>query len=82
MVSGMVRMIWIAAGGGDEGQGDAGVAAGGFDENGFAGGDFPGLFGVVDHGEADAVLDGGQRIEEFELEVDARRGSRRPSRCG
>jgi hypothetical protein len=41
---------------GDEGQGDAGVAAGGFNEHGLAGRDLAGLFGGVDHRKANAVF--------------------------
>ena len=57
----------VALGGGDEGQRDAGVAAGGLDEDGFAGLDFAGFLGVLDHGHADAVLDAGEGVLAFEL---------------
>ena len=50
----------IALGGGDEGQRDAGIAAGGFDQGGFAGRDDALLFQRLDHRDADAVLDRGQ----------------------
>ena len=51
----------------DKGEGDAGVAAGGFDQNGFAGLDFARLLGVFDHRQADAVFHAGERILAFEL---------------
>ena len=50
----------------DEGQGNAGVAAGGFEDNGV----FmhqPRFLGSFDHAETDAVLDAAAGIEEFQL---------------
>src|SRR5699024_6883824 len=48
---------------------DAGVAAGGLDD-GAAGLQLPGLLGRVDHGHADAVLDGAGGVVELELRDD------------
>ena len=59
----------IPLGGGDEGQCDAGIAAGGLDDARFGGQDAV-LFRLLDHGTADAVLDRGQRVEELELGQD------------
>ena len=58
-----------ALGGGDEGERVAGVAAGGLDEDGVLV-DAAGFEGLVDHGEADAVLHAGERVEELEFEGD------------
>ncbi len=57
----------VALDGGDEGEGDAGVAAGGLDQDGFAGLDLALLLRVVDHCQANAVLYARQRILTFQL---------------
>ena len=51
----------------DERQRDAGVAAGRLDDDGVLF-EHAALFGVLDHGHADAVLDAAERIEKFALE--------------
>ena len=51
---------------GDEGEGDAGVAAGRLDDDAIFC-QYPPAFGVQDHGEADAVFYARQRVLEFEL---------------
>lgn len=56
----------IAFDGGDEGEADAGVAAGGFDD-GCAGLEEAFLLGVVDHRVGDAVFDAAQWVEVFEF---------------
>ena len=53
----------------DEGESDAGVAGGGFEDMGFLV-DFAGLFASFDHGDADAVFDGAEGVEEFALGQD------------
>jgi hypothetical protein len=63
-----------ALGGGDEGQRDAGVAAGRLDQDAVLG-DLAGLDGLIDHREADAVLDAREGVEEFQLEQDLRLGA-------
>ncbi len=57
----------VAFDGGDEGEGDAGIAAGGFNKDGFARGDFASPLGVFDHGIADAVFHAGEGILAFEF---------------
>ena len=52
---------------GDESQTDAGIAAGGLDEDGFAGVNFSLLLGGFDHGEADAVFHAVDGVSAFEL---------------
>ena len=64
----------VALGRGDEGQRDAGVAAGRLDDHGVLV-DHAALLGVFDHGHADAVLHAAERIEEFELEREVVLGS-------
>jgi hypothetical protein len=59
----------IAARSGDEGERDAGIARGRLDQRA-AGLQRAGGFQRVDHGDADAVLDAGDRVEEFELGQD------------
>ncbi len=54
-------------GGGNEGQRDAGVAGSRLDQNGVLV-DAAGLQGLLDHGVADTVFDGGERVEKFQLE--------------
>ena len=56
----------VALGGADQGQGDAGVAAGRLDDDRVLV-DQAGLLGGVDHGKADAVLDAGAGIEKLQL---------------
>jgi hypothetical protein len=56
----------VTPGGGDEGEGDSGVTAGGFDEF-FAGFEDAALFGVPDHGSADAAFDGVGRVTAFDF---------------
>jgi len=51
----------------DEREGDARVAARRLDQHRVLV-DAPALQGIVDHGEADAVLDARERVEELELE--------------
>src|SRR4029077_17571898 len=53
--------------GGDEGEANAGIAAGGLDEDSFSGMDFAGAFGFLDHADANAVFYAGTGIEAFEL---------------
>jgi hypothetical protein len=53
----------------DHGEGDAGVAGGGFDD-GVAGDDATVALGVLDHMADDAVLDGACRVPAFELGVE------------
>jgi hypothetical protein len=60
----------VALGGGNEGQCDAGVAAGRLDQHILAGRDDALFFQRIDHADADTVLDRGNRIEEFQLEQD------------
>ena len=62
----------VALLGADHGEADAGVAAGGFDD-GLAGLEGAGAFGVLDDAEGEAVLDGAEGVEGFDLdeEVDA-----------
>ena len=55
----------IAFGGGDEGQRDAGVARSRLDQRGLARGDDALRFHRLDHGDADAVLNRCEGIEEF-----------------
>ncbi len=62
----------VAVGGGDEGERDAGVAACRLDQRRFARRDDARCFECVDHGHADAILDAGDRVEEFQLGEDAR----------
>ena len=57
--------------GGHEGQRDAGVPAGRFDQHGILVDAARGER-VVNHGHADAVLDAGERVEELQLEQDVR----------
>jgi hypothetical protein len=59
----------VAAGGGDEGQRDAGIARGRLDQRA-AGLESAGGFQRVDHVDADTVLHARDRVEEFELEQD------------
>ncbi len=56
----------VAAGGGDCSQADAGVAAGGLDDDG-AGLELPALLGVPDHGPGDPVLDGTGGVQVLQL---------------
>ena len=57
----------VALDGGHKGQRDAGVAAGGLNQHGLAGRDLAGLFGGLDHGEADAVFHAGNRVLALQL---------------
>ena len=57
---------FVSFGGGDEGEGDAGVSAGGLDDHAVFGEDATG-FGVFDHGFADAIFDGAEGIKELAL---------------
>ena len=59
----------------DHGEADAGVAAGGFDD-GLAGLECAGAFGVFDDAEGETVFDGAEWVEGFDLdvEVDVGRG--------
>ena len=57
---------------GDEGQPDAGIAAGRLDQHGLAGLDLACLLGLFDHADADAVFDARAGIESFELGGDLR----------
>ena len=66
MVSGMVTIELVAAGGAGEGQADAGVAAGRLDDGGVLV-DLAVALGGVDHGHADAVLDRPERVEVLQL---------------
>ena len=59
----------VALGRGDEGQRNAGVARGGLDDGG-ARLQNAFVFGILDHGHADAVLHRSQRVEELALEQD------------
>ena len=59
----------VAAGSAHHGQGDAGVAGGAFND-GAAGLEGTGLFGGVDDGHADAVLDAVGRVVELKLDGD------------
>jgi len=59
----------VTLGGGHESQGDAGVAAGRFDDHRVAL-EETALLRVFDHGHTDAVLDAAEGIEEFALEQD------------
>ena len=59
----------VAPGGGHGGQADAGVAGGGFDDDGAGFQKAPGL-GVVEHGLGDPVLDGPGGVEIFQLRQD------------
>ena len=56
----------VALDGADESQAYARVAAGGFDDGG-AGFEQAALFGILNHGEGDAVLDTATRVEELHL---------------
>ena len=56
----------------DERQRDAGVAGGRLDQNSASGRDLALRLERVDHRDADAVLDAGDRIEEFELAEETR----------
>mmetsp|Transcript_2906 Transcript_2906/g.5364 ORF Transcript_2906/g.5364 Transcript_2906/m.5364 type:complete len:409 (+) Transcript_2906:152-1378(+) len=58
---------FVSLGGGHHGKADAGVAGGGFHEDGFARGDVTASFGLVDHAEGDAILDRVGRVGGFEL---------------
>jgi hypothetical protein len=59
---------------GDERKCDAGVSARRFDQDGVL--VDPARFQrVVDHRETDAILDAGERVEEFQLEHDVREGA-------
>ena len=66
----------VAARGGDIGQGDAGVAAGGLDDFD-AGLEQAALFGIPDHGGADAALDGVGGVAAFDLGQDGGLGALR-----
>ena len=79
----------VALGGGHEGQCDAGIAGGRLDQGGLARLDLAFQFGGLDHGEADAVLDAGKRIEELQLADDVglhselgRQTAHADQRCG
>ena len=50
-----------------ESQADAGVAAGGLDQHGFAGLNFPRPFGFGDHADANAILYAGARIRALQF---------------
>ena len=69
----------VALGGADEGQGDAGVAAGGLHQ-GRARQQPPVTLRRLDHGQADAVLHAGERVEGLDLGDDA--GPSRRSHAG
>ena len=66
MVSGMVRIRRYFLAAHDKGQGDAGVAAGGLDDEGFRV-MRPWASRRLDHGRADAVLDAAQGVHGFDL---------------
>ncbi|MEJ0043443.1 MAG: hypothetical protein WDM81_15020 [Rhizomicrobium sp.] len=66
----------VALGGRDEGERDAGIAAGRLDQGRLARRDDALGFQGLDHADADAVLHARQRIEEFELEQDVRLDAR------
>ena len=67
IVSGMVRIKFVALGRRDERQRDAGVAAGRLDDHGvFL--EHAALLGILNHGHADAVFDAAERIEKFAFE--------------
>ena len=57
----------VALGGGGEGERDAGVAGGRLDQRRLARRDLARRLQRLDHRDADAVLDAGDRVEEFEL---------------
>ena len=57
----------VALGRGGKGERNAGIAGSGLDQRGFSGVILPLSFQRLDHGDADAVLDAGYRVEEFEL---------------
>ena len=59
----------VTAGGGDEGEGDAGVTGGRLD-NGATRLQATVALSGVDHGATDAVLDARERVEEFKLHQD------------
>ncbi len=58
----------VALDGAHQGQADAGVAAGGF-EDGLIGGERAFGFGRLDHGQGRPVLDGAPRVEVFQFDV-------------
>ncbi len=60
---------WVALLRTDHGEADAGVAAGGFDD-GLAGLECAGAFGVFDDAEGEAVLDGAEGVEGFDFDVE------------
>ncbi len=70
---------FVAARGGDHGQGNAGVAAGGFDDDRVLV-EEPLLFGRLDHGQPDAILDRVGGVEVLQLGDDLQPGCRQ--RCG
>ena len=59
----------VAFGGANESQCNTGVTAGGLDDNGFVS-DLAGGLSGLDHGHADSVFHGAERIKEFALESD------------
>jgi hypothetical protein len=59
----------VTAGGGDEGEGDAGIAGGRLDDD-TARLEATVALGGVDHGATDAVLHARERVEELELHED------------
>ena len=61
---------FVALDRGHKSQRDAGVAAGGLNEHGLAGGDLAGLLGGVDHGKADAVLHARSGVLAFQFDDD------------
>jgi hypothetical protein len=65
----------VAARGGHEGQRDAGIAAGGLDDL-LAVAEHTSLFGVLDHGSADAALDRVGRVATLDLGQHGGLGSR------
>ncbi len=76
IVSGMVSTQLVAARRADEGQGDAGVAAGRLQDDRVRL-DLAGLLGGVDHGHADPVLDAVGRVVELQLGDHVRPGALR-----
>ena len=74
MFSGIVRTV--AARGGDHREGDAGVAARRLDDRRPTGRERPASLGVVDHREADAVLDAAAGVERSSLATTTRRPPR------
>jgi hypothetical protein len=60
----------VALDGADEGEANAGVAAGGLDEHAVSGSDAAFLLSGLDHAQGNAVLDGAAGVEELAFGVD------------